>query len=164
VYRLDDVRIGQDLAAGETAEAICAFLAAHSTVPVAPAVTQFVRDVERRRGGLTVAATATVITADDTLGLAEAIKVKAARLTLIAPTVAVSDLPPAKVLAALRAKGLAPRSALPLASAKPTLGATDVGSSSICDPRRAEMTAALEAAPLVIHPGSDQLTARLVGR
>ena len=51
---------------------------------------------------------ATVVTAADVLALAGAVKVKAAALTLIAPTVAVSNLAPAKVAAALRAKGLAP--------------------------------------------------------
>jgi len=55
-----------------------------------------------------VRSAATIVTADDVIGLAAAVSVKAARLTLLAPTVAVSDLAPAKVTAALRAKGLAP--------------------------------------------------------
>jgi hypothetical protein len=42
------------------------------------------------------------------LGLAAAVRVKAAALTLIAPTVAISSLTSARVTAALRAKGLAP--------------------------------------------------------
>jgi hypothetical protein len=155
VYRLDDTRIGLDLAAGETADAICAFLAEHSSVPVAPAVEQFVRDVERRRGGLTVGSASTVLTAHDTLGLAEAIKVKAARLTLIAPTVAVSDLPPAKVLAALRAKGLAPRAAIPAAPAALTHAAARTGG----DPTTGN--AAAEPVPVVIHPGTTQLLAKV---
>ena len=49
-----------------------------------------------------------MVTADDVLGLAAAVKVKAARLTLVAPTVAVSELSLDKVLAALRKAGLAP--------------------------------------------------------
>ena len=155
VYRLDETRIGLDLAAGETADAICAFLAEHSSVPVAPAVDQFVRDVERRRGGLTVSAATTVLTAHDTLGLAEAIKVKAARLTLIAPTVAVSDLPPAKVLAALRAKGLAPRAVTPAAPGAPSASAVQAMSG-------AQVTvAAVEPVPVVIHPGPAQLLAKV---
>ena len=156
VFRLDDVRIGHDLAAGETADAICAFLVEHSSVPVAPVVEQFVRDIERRRGGLTLAGAATVLTADDTLGLAEAIKVKAARLRLIAPTVAVSDLPPAKVLAALRARGLAPRSALP-AAAPPT--ASRPGPTSA---RAGDAAVLVEPVPVLIHPNTQQLLAKVV--
>ena len=170
VFRLDTARIGQDIAAGESADAICAFLEEHATVPVAPAVLQFVHDAERRRGGLTVAAAATILTADDTLGLADAIKVKAARLTLIAPTVAVSDLPPAKVLAALRAKGLAPRadaSAMPTA-ARAAAAARAAGSSGPITgvlahgpaPAAAKHRPPLKA-PTVLHPDADRLRGRI---
>jgi Helicase conserved C-terminal domain len=108
VFRLDPLRVAAELADGETADSLISFLVESSSVPVAPSVMQMIRDTERQRGGLTIAAAATVVTAHDVLGLAEAVKVKAARLTLVAPTVAVSDLPLGKVLAALRAKGLAP--------------------------------------------------------
>lgn len=111
VLRLDRTRIAAELAAGNTAALLTEFLHAHSSVPVAAVVDQTILDTERQRGGLTVSTAATVVTADDVLGLAAAVKVKAARLTLIAPTVAISDLPLAKVVAALRAKGLAPASA-----------------------------------------------------
>lgn len=108
VLRLDRGRIAGEFAIGDTADELLTFLTAHSSVPVAPVVAQVLRDVERARGGLRARSAATVITADDVLGLAAAVKVRSAQLTLIAPTVAVSDLPLAKVMAALRAKGLAP--------------------------------------------------------
>jgi hypothetical protein len=111
VYRLEADRIAQELAAGETAHRLLDLLADGSTVELPSTVVQLFHDAERRRGGLTVAAATTVVTADDVLGLAAAVKVKAARLTLIAPTVAISDLPRTKVMAALRAKGLAPAQA-----------------------------------------------------
>lgn len=110
VLRLDRTRIAAELASGDTAQEMLDFLVEHSSVPVAPVVAQLLADVERQRGGLTARTAATVVTADDVLGLAQAVKVKAARLTLIAPTVAVSDLPLDKVVAALRRAGLAPTS------------------------------------------------------
>jgi hypothetical protein len=110
VLRLDRTRIAAELAAGDTAQAMLDFLVEHSSVPVAPVVAQLLADVERQRGGLTARAAASVVTADDVLGLAQAVKVRAARLTLVAPTVAVSELPLDKVVAALRRAGLAPTS------------------------------------------------------
>ena len=108
VLRLDRTRIAAEMAAGETAQSLLDFLTEHSSVPIANVVAQMLVDVERQRGGLTARSAATVVTADDVLGLAAAVKVKAARLTLVAPTVAVSELPLDKVLAALRKAGLAP--------------------------------------------------------
>ena len=168
VFRLDTARIGQDIASGASADAICAFLEEHATVPVAPAVLQFVHDAERRRGGLTVAAAATVLTADDTLGLADAIKVKAARLTLIAPTVAVSDLPPAKVLAALRARGLAPRadaSAVPTAARRPTGSSGPISGvlAHLDEPTSVHGRAPLKT-PSVLHPDADHLRGRIASK
>jgi len=112
VLRLDRERIGAAIAAGEQPDALIEFLtthSSHSSRPLPASITQLIRDAERHQGGLTVASATTIVTADDVLGLAAAVKVKTAKLTLIAPTVAISPLPPAKVLAALRAKGLAPR-------------------------------------------------------
>ncbi len=110
VLRLDRTRIATEMAAGESAQSLLDFLTENSSVPVAPVVAQMLADVERQRGGLSARTAATVVTADDVLGLAAAVKVRTARLTLIAPTVAVSDLPLDKVMAALRKAGLAPSS------------------------------------------------------
>lgn len=112
VLRLDRTRVAAEMAAGETAQSLLDFLTENSSVPVAPVVAQMLADVERQRGGLSVRPAATVVTADDVLGLAAAVKVKSAKLTLVAPTVAVSDLPFDRVMAALRKAGLAPASDL----------------------------------------------------
>jgi len=111
VYRLDAARIAHTLAANETANDLVAFLAETSSVPLPDAVGRLIIDADRARGGLTVVSAATVVTATDVLGLAAALKIKAAKLTMVAPTVAISDLSPAKVATALRAKGLAPATA-----------------------------------------------------
>ena len=108
VYRLDPSKIASELSGTETASTIIEFLGEHSSVPLPPSIDQLIHDTERQRGGLTIAAATTIVTASDVLGLAAAVRVKAAALTLIAPTVAVSHLAPARVTAALRAKGLAP--------------------------------------------------------
>ncbi len=110
VLRLDRTRIATEMAAGETARSVLDFLTDNSSVPIAPVVAQMLVDVERQRGGLSARTAATVVTADDVLGLAAAVKVRSARLTLIAPTVAVSDLALDKVMSALRKAGLAPSS------------------------------------------------------
>lgn len=145
VYRLDVGRIAHALSADETGAGLVEFLTETSSVPLPDAVSRLILDAERQRGGLTITAAATVVTATDVLGLAAAVKVKAARLTMVAPTVAISDLTPAKVTAALRAKKLAPTVtgvtvALPsikgAARAKPT-------------PRRARV-----GAPLILHRGA----------
>lgn len=108
VYRLDPAKIGAHLADGNSAESIVEFLTEASIVPIPPTVARLLVDLERQRSGLTVREASTVVTADDVVGLAAAVKVRAAALTLLAPTVAVSSLAPSKVIAALRAKGLAP--------------------------------------------------------
>ena len=147
VFRLDPTRIATELADGESAESMIEFLTGSSSAPVASSVGQMIRDVERRRAGLTIAAAATVVTADDVLGLAEAVKVKAARLTLLAPTVAVSELPLPKVLAALRAKGLAPTG-----SASPN---GDADEEIVHNPWRAVPR---PSAVTLIHPSMEHIT------
>lgn len=151
VYRLDADRIAQELAAGQTADGLVEQLAAGSTVPLPPVVEQLFHDAERRRGGLTVAAAATVVTAADVLSLAAAVKVRAARLTLIAPTVATSDLPPAKVMAALRAKGLAPSQGDDASPA--TRRATPAAAPRSIGSAPSARRAARSAAAIAVQPG-----------
>jgi hypothetical protein len=129
---------------------LLAFLTDHAAVPVAPVVAQLLTDVERQRSGLTARSAGTVVTADDVLGLAQAVRVRAARLTLVAPTVAVSDLPLDKVMAALRKAGLAPS-----AADAPT--ATGVTIARVQPAPRARNV------PQVLHPHLAQLEALLEG-
>lgn len=150
VLRLDRTRIAAEMAAGDTAQQLLDFLTEHSSVPVAPVVAQMLADVERQRGGLSVRPAATIVTADDVLGLASAVKVKAAKLTLIAPTIAVSDLPHDKVMAALRKAGLAP--------------ATDVEQAEPPEMvSRVQPRPKARNVPEVLHPHRSQLEALMEG-
>ena len=108
IYRLSERRIAAALDDGQTAEEIVAFLGRHSTVPLPQNVTHLIRDCERRHGRLRVGPAAAYLRCDEPALLTRAIGVKGARLRLLAPTVAVSELPSDKLLAALRAKGLMP--------------------------------------------------------
>lgn len=108
VYRLDETRLAAALDDGDTAETIEAFLADHATAPIAQNVTHLIGDVARRHGRLRAGACQSYLRSDDPSLLARAAAVKAAKLRTLAPTVAVSSLPRAKLVAALRAKGLMP--------------------------------------------------------
>ncbi|MCB0998795.1 MAG: helicase-associated domain-containing protein [Acidimicrobiales bacterium] len=148
VLRLDRTRIAAEMASGATAESLLEFVTAHSSVPIAPVVAQVFADVERQRGGLTARGAATVVTADDVLGLAAAVKVRAARLTLLAPTVAISDLPLDKVLGALRKAGLAP-----------STDADPVPAGDVVN--RVQATPRVRQVPPVLHPSTAHLEALL---
>lgn len=108
VYRLDETRLAAALDAGDTAESIEAFLTDHATAPVAGNVTHLIGDVARRHGRVRAGACQSYVRCDDAALLARAAAVKPAKLRTVAPTVAVSSLPRAKLVAALRAKGLMP--------------------------------------------------------
>ena len=108
VYRLSERRIGAALDGGESASQILDFLAEHATAQLAQNVDYLVRDCQRRHGRLRAGGCVSYVRSDDAAALTSAVAVKAAKLRLLAPTVAVSSLPRAKVLAALRAKGLMP--------------------------------------------------------
>lgn len=110
LYRLSDSRMAAALDAGERDEDIIGFLEAHSAtpLPLPQNVTYLVRDVARRHGRVRTGACAAYVRSDDAALLSRALGVKAAKLRALAPTVAISTLPPDKVLAALRAKGLMP--------------------------------------------------------
>ena len=150
VLRLDRTRIATEMAGGDTAQSLLDFLTENSSVPVAPVVAQMLADVERQRGGLSARHAATIVTADDVLGLAAAVKVRSARLTLVAPTVAVSDLSLDKVMAALRKAGLAPSS-------------TDEAAPAVEMISRVQPRAKPRNVPEVLHPQIAQLEALMEG-
>lgn len=106
VYRLDSKRISAQLATGVDPDEIVGFLRHHSDTPVADGVVRLVDDVARTGRGLVAHEAGCVITAPDATALAGITGVRAAKLTIVAPTVAVSPLPLPKVLALLRAAGL----------------------------------------------------------
>jgi hypothetical protein len=108
IYRITPEDTVRALDAGWTAETILEFLVDHSTVSIPQNVERTIRDAADRHGRLQVGSAATWVASDDPAALTRAVAVKAARLESITPTLAVSALPRDKVLAALRAKGLAP--------------------------------------------------------
>lgn len=108
ILRLDETRIAQAIDAGEQAEGILAFLTEHSSVPVPQNVEVFVTDVARRHGRLRVGTASSYVISDDPVVLADALRVRPAKLRRIAPTVAVSSLSRTKLMDALAAKGLMP--------------------------------------------------------
>lgn len=108
IYRLGETRLAAALDDGDTAETIVAFLCDHATAPVARNVTQLIEDVARRHGRVRAGSCHSYLRSDDPSLLARAVAVNAAKLRTVAPTVAVSSLPRAKLVGALRAKGLMP--------------------------------------------------------
>jgi hypothetical protein len=120
VYRLDPDRIAAAVADGDRADAVLAFLGRVAQGPLPTTVERLVTDAARSAEGLDARAAASVVVAADPAALARALGVRAAGLRAVAPTVAVSDLPLPKVLAALRAKGVHLRSGP--AEAEPAAG------------------------------------------
>jgi len=112
VYRLDAGRISRAVQGGEQADAIIAFLAELSSVPLTDTVVRLVRDAAAKAGQVRVIAAPTVVVVSDPADLTTACAVKAAKLVRVTDTVAVSELPHAKVRVALERKGLAPESVL----------------------------------------------------
>ena len=107
VYRIDERRLAAALDDGDDADGILRWLDEHSRVGVPQNVDYLVRDVARRRGQVRGGSTASYLRCDDPALLTSALAVKAAKLRLLAPTVAVSPLPLQKLLAALADKGVA---------------------------------------------------------
>jgi Helicase conserved C-terminal domain len=108
IYRLSERRIATALDDGETAASLLDFLERHSTVPLAQNITHLIRDCERRHGRLRAGMASSYLRCDDPALLTSAVGVKAAKLRLLAPTVAVSPLERDKLVAALRGRGLMP--------------------------------------------------------
>lgn len=108
LLRLDEVRIAQAFDDGEDADQVLAFLTEHSSAALPQNVEHLVRDLARRHGQLRVGAASSYLVCDDPVLLTDALRVRAAKLRQVAPTVAVSSLSRAKLLAALAGKGLMP--------------------------------------------------------
>lgn len=108
IYRITTEEVVRALDSGWTAGKILTFLADGSSVPVAQNVERTITDAADRHGRLTVGSTTTWVTCNDPVLLANAVAVKPAKLVAVTPTLAVSELSQEKVLAVLRAKGLAP--------------------------------------------------------
>ena len=108
VYRLSERRIAAALADGDTADGILDFLRRHSTVEIAQNVAYLVTDCARRHGRLRAGAVGSYLRCDDPALLTRAAEVRSAKLTLLAPGVAVSPLTRDKLVETLRQRGLLP--------------------------------------------------------
>ena len=108
LYRITESDVGSAIDDGLDVETILERLAEWSVNALPQSVSYFLRDVERRRGRLVVASATTVLSSSDPALLIEATRVKAAKLQLVSPNTAISELPAAKVHQALAAKGLLP--------------------------------------------------------
>ena len=108
VYRITETSVALALDSGLDAAGILAFLHDHSSVAIAANVERTVTDADARHGQLRIGTSTTWIACDDPVQLARALAVKAAKLTAVSATAAVSTLDEDKVLTALRAKGVTP--------------------------------------------------------
>ncbi len=110
ISRLSLDRITHAVQAGESADDIVAFLTELSSVPIADTVVRLVHDAAARAGRVRVISAPTVVVVNDPADLTLALSVKAAKLTKISDTVAVTEVAYGKVRTALDRKGLAPES------------------------------------------------------
>ena len=108
MYRLSETKLGAAFGAGQHANDVIEVLRTNAKTPVPQSVEFLIHDVQRRHGRILVSSAVTVITSDDAALLVQAVNVKAAALSQLSATVAVSLLPAAKVFNALEAKGLLP--------------------------------------------------------
>ncbi|MFF0768999.1 helicase-associated domain-containing protein [Nonomuraea wenchangensis] len=111
VWRFSERSVRRALDAGADAESLLAGLARHSTKDVPQPLRYLVTDAARKHGTLKVAATPSVVIADDTAtltGLCRAKSLRKLALRQVAPTVALSARPPEETLRLLREAGHAP--------------------------------------------------------
>jgi Helicase conserved C-terminal domain len=109
VYRISEQSIRHALDIGKTRDWMHTFFASHSKTPVPQGLTYLIDDVARRHGQLRIGVAASFVRCEDPALLAQAVAaVEDLQLRALAPTVAVSPVPIAEVLLALRAAGFAP--------------------------------------------------------
>jgi hypothetical protein len=111
VYRFSEASLRRAFDVGKTALEVHQLLdrLARGTVP--QALTYLIDDIARRHGRLRAGAAGGYLRSDDPALLAEVVasrQAASAGLRLIAPTIAVSPLDPAQILAVLRKAGYAP--------------------------------------------------------
>lgn len=107
VLRLSTASLRRGLDAGMTAAEITDFLRAHSLTPVPDSIVFLIEDAARRHGTLRGGTALSYLRSTDEAVLAQAVHASP-HLRLIAPTVAIADVPLATVLEQLRAAGFSP--------------------------------------------------------
>ncbi|MFI6732668.1 helicase-associated domain-containing protein [Nonomuraea sp. NPDC050451] len=116
VWRFSNKSVRRALDAGTTADSLLEELARVSAKAVPQPLRYLVTDVARRHGAVRVTSAAAVVTAEDPALITELCGTKALRklaLRAIAPTVALSALPPDETLQLLRQGGHAPVAVAP---------------------------------------------------
>ncbi len=111
LLRFTDESLNRAMDRGRSPEAVADFLARHARPSVPQALSVLVADVGRRHGRIRTGPSSSYLRADDPAVLAAVVnsrKLAKANLRLLAPTVAVSDLDPARLLKAVRDAGFAP--------------------------------------------------------
>jgi Helicase conserved C-terminal domain len=116
VYRITEASIRRALDAGRSGTDLATLFAERSRTPVPQALRYLIDDLARRHGLLRSGAAASYLRCDDEALLARVLAergVAGLELRRIAPTVAVSPAPVARVLDVLRAAGYAPSAEAP---------------------------------------------------
>lgn len=111
LLRFTDESLNRAMDRGRSPEVISEFLEHHARPLVPQALRVLVSDVGRRHGRIRAGASSSYLRADDPAVLAAVVnsrKLTKAKLRLLAPTVAVSELDPARLLKAVRDAGFAP--------------------------------------------------------
>ena len=111
MYRFSDRSVRRALDLGLGSSDLLAFLDNHAKPAVPQALRYLIVDVARRHGSLRVGSVSGYVRSDEPALLAEVVRSKKtakARLRLVAPTVAMSTLPPAKLIPMLRDAGFFP--------------------------------------------------------
>ncbi len=111
VYRFSEASLRRAFDAGRSATELHQLIDGLARGPVPQALTYLIDDIARRHGRLRAGSAAGYLRSDDPALLAEVVanrRTASAALVLVAPTVAVSPLEPAQILAVLRAAGYAP--------------------------------------------------------
>jgi Helicase conserved C-terminal domain len=111
VYRFSDASLRRAFDAGRTAVEIHQLIQGLARGTVPQGLTYLIDDIARRHGRLRAGSAAGYLRSEDPALLAEVVanrRTASAGLVLVAPTVAVSPLEPAQILAVLRSAGYAP--------------------------------------------------------
>lgn len=106
VWRITEAKVRSALDAGLSAEEITSWLGRHVLGEVPQGVAFLVADVARNHGSIRAGSALSYIRSEDPALIARA--AEAVGVRVLAPTVAVSELPLAKLMVALRAAGLQP--------------------------------------------------------
>ncbi len=111
VYRITERSVRRALDAGRTAAALRGFVTTRSRTPVPQALEYLIDDAARRHGVLRAGNASAYLRCDDEALLARVVTDRSTAglgLRLIAPTVAICDVPTMRLLDALRESGFAP--------------------------------------------------------